>query len=275
MKLLTQGDDYGFTKGVTLGIIEGIDNGILRNTGFFTNMESAVLAAQLMKGREDKACFGIDFNIVSGPSVSDPATIPALVDENGEFIRSGARLKDPRFATEEGRRAMFPYDQVYREIRAQYDKFVELTGRKPGYLHGHSLGHEHYTEAILQVSKEEGVPFSSNIMKEFGIKFPPMKESDMKASRGKVFDPLAQLNKDAIGNVLSNSDWYLQQEYAMAGGHPGFVDADLLGLTTLSLERCRDLQMVVSPEIKKWVEDNNIELITYYDLVKELEERNK
>ena len=26
MKLLVQGDDFGFTKGVTLGIIEGIEN---------------------------------------------------------------------------------------------------------------------------------------------------------------------------------------------------------------------------------------------------------
>ena len=65
MKLLVQGDDFGFTKGVTLGIIDGIDNGILRNTGLFANMPSAVLAAELMKGR-DHACFGIDFNLVAG-----------------------------------------------------------------------------------------------------------------------------------------------------------------------------------------------------------------
>ena len=95
MKLLTQGDDYGFTKAVTLGIIEGIDNGILRNTGMFTNMPAAKLAAELMKGREF-ACFGIDFNLVSGYPVSDPKDVPHLVDENGEFIRSGVRIKDPR-----------------------------------------------------------------------------------------------------------------------------------------------------------------------------------
>ena len=38
MKLLVQGDDYGFTKAVTYGIREGIQNGILRNTGLFTNI---------------------------------------------------------------------------------------------------------------------------------------------------------------------------------------------------------------------------------------------
>ena len=66
MKLLVQGDDYGFTKGVTYGIIEAIDNGILTCTGMFTNMEIAPWAAQFIKERPD-FCFGIDFNLVAGP----------------------------------------------------------------------------------------------------------------------------------------------------------------------------------------------------------------
>ena len=49
MKLLTQGDDYGFTKGVTLGIIDAIDNGFLKCTGMFTNMEIAPWAAQFVR----------------------------------------------------------------------------------------------------------------------------------------------------------------------------------------------------------------------------------
>ena len=70
MKLLVQGDDFGFTKGVTLGIIDAIEHGILRNTGLFTNMPSAIEAAAYIRNN-DRACFGIDFNIVPGPWVSD------------------------------------------------------------------------------------------------------------------------------------------------------------------------------------------------------------
>ena len=61
-KLLVQGDDFGFTKGVTYGIVDAIDNGILRNTGLFANMPSATLAVSFMKDRPH-VCFGIDFNI--------------------------------------------------------------------------------------------------------------------------------------------------------------------------------------------------------------------
>lgn len=268
MKLLVQGDDFGFTKGVTLGIIDAIEHGVLRNTGLFANMPSAILAAAYIRNN-DRACFGIDFNIVSGPSVADPSTIPSLVDENGQFIRSGARLKDPRFATVEGRLAMFPYDEVYREIRAQYDRFVLLTGKKPGYLHGHSLNHENYQKAIRQVSKEEGVPYSKDIQAQFGFRSLMDLKGGMPkdpAKNKKSFDPMAQLSKDTVANVLDASDYLLGGEYAVIGGHPGFVDDELMGLTTLSLERIKDHAMCVSPMIKQWIKDHDIELITYDDL---------
>ena len=50
-KLLTQGDDFGFTRGVTLGIVDSIDRGVLRNTGLFTNMPSAEFAVSFMADR--------------------------------------------------------------------------------------------------------------------------------------------------------------------------------------------------------------------------------
>ena len=265
-KLLVQGDDFGFTKGVTYGIVDAIDNGILRNTGVFANMPRATLAVSFMKDRPH-VCFGIDFNIVSGPSVADPKEIPHLVDENGEFIRSGVRVRDPRFKTEEGRREMFPYDEVYKELRAQYDRFVELTGKKPGYLHGHSIQHEHYNEAIHAISEETGVPYSHDIQMQHQFKSVfQIAKTRSKASTSKVFDPMEQLNKNPLNDILTNQDYLLQGEYIAIGGHPGFVDNELLNLTTLSLERVKDHAMMTSKEIKQWIKDNDIELITYYDL---------
>ena len=266
MKLLVQGDDFGFTRGVTLGIVDSIDRGILRNTGLFSNMPSAEFAVGFMADRP-QACFGIDFNLVSGPSVSDSKDIPHLVDENGQFIRSGTRMKDPRWQSAEGRNEMFPYEEVYREIRAQYDRFVELVGRKPGYLHTHSLHYENYIESIRQVAREEDVPFSQNIKAKYNfVALNNLKPRGLAATK-KVFDPADQLTKNPAADVLKYSDELLKAEYANIGGHPGYVDDELLGLTTLSLERVKDAAMCMSPEIINWVKDNNIELITYYDLV--------
>ena len=83
MKLLVQGDDFGFTKGVIYGIVDAIDNGILRNTGLFANSPYARLAASFMDERRDKVCFGIDFNLVSGPSLLKKEDIPHLIDDQG------------------------------------------------------------------------------------------------------------------------------------------------------------------------------------------------
>ncbi len=269
MKLLVQGDDYGFTKAVTYGLLDAIDNGILRNTGLFANMPIAPWACSEMPARP-QACFGIDFNLVSGPSKCDPKDVPHLVDENGEFIRSGARIRDPRWQTEQGRREMFPYEETYREIRAQYDYFVELTGKKPGYLHGHSISHEHYVEAIKRISQEEGVPYSQDIREKY--KFASIMEIKRAkgeislASQKKVFDPMDQINKNPLKDVLDNWDYLLTQDYVMIGGHPGYLDADLLNLTTLSIERVRDHEMVTSKELMKRIKEDGVELITYYDL---------
>ena len=267
MKLLTQGDDFGFTKAVTYGIIDAIEHGVLRNTGLFTNMPDAVMAAAYIRNN-DRACFGIDFNIVSGKPVSDPKDIPDLVDENGEFIRSGARQKDARWQSEAGRDAQFPFDQVYRELKAQYERFLLLVGKKPGYLHPHSIMPENYLKAIRVLSEETGVVFSMDIHKKLGFKTPHDLDEVSPLSVKKVFDPMAQLNKDPLGKVQRVHEYLEKSEYVMIGGHPGFVDSDLLGLTTLSLERVKDHQMMVSTWMKEWIKKNNIELITYDDLTK-------
>ena len=46
MKLLVQSDVYGISKAQAHGCIEGIRNGLIRNTGFFTNMPWAEECAE-------------------------------------------------------------------------------------------------------------------------------------------------------------------------------------------------------------------------------------
>lgn len=267
-KILFQGDDFGFTRGVTLGIVDSIDRGVLRNTGLFANMPSAEFAVSFMKDRP-QACFGIDFNIVSGPSCADPESIPHLVDEQGNFIRSGVRTRDERWQSEEGRAELFPYDEVEREIRAQYEKFIKLTGRKPEYLHEHSISSENYRKAIKKLSVEENIPYSSELWRDLGLEKPTRKlfENSM-ATQKKIFDPNDQLNKDTVAQFMSLTEDFIENGTSSFCCHPGYVDAELLGLTTLSLERAKDAQMMMSPIVRKWIKENNVELITYRDLVR-------
>ena len=144
-----------------------------------------------------------------------------------------------------------------------------MTCHKPGYLAPHSLGAETYFEAIEQISKETGVPYAVDIQKQYdfaNLFMILMQERKDLASQNKTFDALDQINKNPVQDILDHWDYLMSKEYVSIGQHPGFLDAELLEQSSLSIERVRDHQMMTSPVIKKLIEDNHVELITYYDL---------
>ena len=266
MKLLVQADDYGFTKGVTYGIIEGIDNGVITSTGVFTNMEIAPWAAGFIKERPD-FCFGIDFNLVAGPSVSDPKEIPDLVDENGRFPSSKVRVNNELWKTKDGQNTLFPFDEVYKEYCAQFERFIALTGQRPKYLNGHSIMTDTMIEAMHRIGKEEDLPITFDYMSKFFctfFEFQDEEEDDVSVT--KVFNAEVQIRKSPLNKFKKHKDELLKHEYVLIGGHPGYVDADLFNMTSLSIERCKDLELVTSKWLKDFIKENDIELVSYADV---------
>ena len=117
---------------------------------------------------------------------------------------------------------------------------------------------------FLTISAEEGVCFSMDMH----VKYNVVSNFNVKGvAPAKFFDPLAQLNKDSVQLIMDIKDQLEAAEYAMIGGHPGYVDSDLFAMTTLSIERAKDAEMMMSEKIINWVKENNIELITYRDLI--------
>ena len=49
-----------------------------------------------------------------------------------------------------------------------------------------------------------------------------------KASGQKVFDPAEQINKNTTALIMQCADWLAEGEYAAIGGHPGYVDGELM-----------------------------------------------
>lgn len=265
MKLLVQASDYGFTRASTYGVIDSIDLGLVRNTGLFVNMPTAKFAVDLLKTRPN-VCLGLDFNITNGPCVSNPQNIPHLVDKEGNFIRSSVRVKDPRFQTEEGRREMFPYQECLLEMNAQYQLFLKLTGKRPGYLHDHSLSHENYTDTIRYFSKEYRVPYTRDIQAKYQFGSLGKKMYPEAFAMNKEIDYEKQISKNPEKIFWENINDVMKYEYFILSGHAAYIDADLLELSSCSIERCKDAALCMSPRLKKWVQKYQIELITYNDL---------
>lgn len=256
MKILVQSDDYGFTKGVVDGMCDAFENGIITATGLFANMPICDYAVQRIKNYPH-ICLGIDINVTSGPSVSDPEALPTLVNQKtGWFIQTSERMKDPRWPQD----VFKPYDEVLLEACAQIEKFIKLTGKKPEYLTSHSTsGSKMYLAAIRDAAHQYGIPFSKEIYEKYNMRFL------MEMPQG---DPYSFENQtvDKVEMMLRLLEENKNEEFVCLPSHCGFVDHDLMVLTRCNISRAYDHAYLTSPKIKQWIKENHAELISYRDL---------
>lgn len=254
MRLIVKSDDYGFTKGVTAGSLDGIENGIITCTGLFTNMPSSEYAAKQMIRRFPQFCLGNEINIVSGRPVSDPSKIPHLVDPNtGEFVRSTLRYHEAKV----NRVDFWPYEECVVEVRAQVERFYKMTGKLPCYLSGHSITmvSPNFFRALDDVSREIGVPFSQNLEKELQIK-------RVRSWSDKPFELSDQIDRDVETHVLNQLEAMKDEALVMISGHCGFLDAELLKYSSFTVIRAKDHEMYTSEKLKRWIAENHVELTT-------------
>ncbi|MGN1343227.1 MAG: ChbG/HpnK family deacetylase [Traorella sp.] len=263
-KLLFQSDDYGLTDSVADGIIKGIELGIIRNTGLFVNMPSSSRSAEKIKNRKD-VCVGIDINLVAGNPVTDPKQIPSLVDEKGHFISSSRRMKEGKILGVQGFEIIFendPYDyeETLLETENQVKRFIELMGRKPAYFHGHSIGTPNTAKAAREVAKKYGILMTTDVMKCDAVYSIPCDWTP------KPFPIEKQMATDVEANFLKSLENSLDHEIGYFICHCGFVEEDLFRETSYTLIRNKDLYAACSPKVRQFLDEHEIELITYEDL---------
>lgn len=259
MKLIVRAADYAMTDSITDGCLKAIRDGILTDVGLMTNNYH-----HAKRGVEEVLKFphvsiGQDLNLVSGVPASDPKDIPHLVDEKGLFISSVRRKKEDLNDV--------PYEEIYREMKAQVERFIQLVGRKPSYIAGHS-----WAIPPVMTGMEE-------ICKEYGILYDCFGQSDLPTGnrwyyKRQVVDPKDkkpsfslddQAWTDVTAHIVGGElDLDVEhQEFALLATHCGYCDGELLGMSTFSVIRGREVEVLCAPEVKKWVEDNHIELINF------------
>lgn len=259
-KLIVQADDAAITHAATLGILASIDDGIVRNTGIFANRPDAAFAAAELKRRE-RVDVGIDLNLVTGSPLLPAAEVPDLVDEHGAFRSSRQIRREYEVVRRDGffvefDRDPFDHDQVLAETRAQLQRFLELMGRPPAYVHHHSL----ITQVLHDVLHE--------ITDEFGL-------HPIDLHRGLVaplldipwyttpFGPAEQAAADPVAAFETILPEILAHDLSILVVHPGYVDAELLDITTYNVIRARDLEFVTDTSVRALLENAGVELTTY------------
>ena len=255
-QLIIQSDDLGITRGVTNGIIEGIESGMVKNTGLFANMPSSHYAASIIK-HYPHVCLGIDINIVAGRPCADPKDIPCMVHADGSFYTSGQSRQLDETADHHDH---LDYEQCVKETKAQIERFHQLVGKYPEYIHGHSYSTATLIQAMEDVANEYQIPTTRGLTKEYGLVRP------LKNWNKKPFTLEDQLHADQLGCIMT--DEYLKADIGYIIFHCGYVDAPLFDVSTYTLIRPMDLKACNSEALKQWIQTNGIELISFHELTK-------
>lgn len=256
MKLLVQSDDYGISRAPAQGCLHGIRNGVVGTTGLFANMPWTEECVDWIRPELGKIGFGIDLNMPTGPSVLGHEKLPHITKEDGMFFSS--KENHSMDTDENNHDHLSQYrDEVFAEFKAQIERYIKLVGHKPDYIHGHAYGTQTTWQSIHDLAVEYHTPCSM----ELG---PRVKSAGM--GWYAYGDSAMQLKGDLKNYIISDHDHLLEAEYGYLISHCGYVDNDLVNLSSFNTCRVRDLEALTSDEVKQWAADNNVELITFNDL---------
>ena len=226
-RILLRADDLGYSVGVNSGLAWACDNGLPMSIGLMMNLPDVRHGFELIA---DKGyCLGMHTTISAGRPLSDPSVVPSLVSKEGTFHPSDLYRK----ATSD----LAALADVEREAEAQYQAFVELVGREPDYVDVHAVSSENFIIGARNVAERHGKPFSYLAPSGHTMR---VGSSDMllPGSQG----DLGQLIATVIAAEAQASTPVVHALML----HPGFVDAQLMRTSSLTLPRTTDTEILRS-----------------------------
>ena len=247
-KILVRADDLGYSEAFNYGLARAVKSGIVRCVGVMPNMEWAEHGVNLLKDTD--VIFTVHANICQGRPITDPSLIPSLVDENGFF-------KD-KSLYREAKEDFVVLEEVVMEVEAQYQRLVELTGRKPFLVEAHAVPSANFNKALAIVGQNHGlmllsfVPGRGPRLGKYVMKF-------SMDSGNPDYNPFESFKKAALQPME-------EDECAMMVLHPGYVDAYVLTTSYITTQRALEVAFATNPEVPAWCEANNVKLMTYADL---------
>lgn len=268
MKLMITADDYGMTPAVTDGIITCIREGLLTQTGLFTNMPSTQYAVNRMLKEFPDFCLGQDINFSTGAPVTDPSLIPSMVQDNGQFLTSSMHRQrdkeDPHHVK---------YEEAFLEGENQVKRFIELVGKKPDYIGGHAYRSDEIMQVLHDLAMKYDIPEKNVICAELETDPESMVSKHWVTPRTKEdgtfdFGMETQLSNSPLELFKTGQLTYFAKALKEDGivhirTHCGFVDHELMRLSSFHIIRMMEAEFVCSKELKDWVKANHVKLVSF------------
>lgn len=284
--LIVNADDLGWTEGVNRGIAEAHQRGIVTSASLLANGPAFASGVKLALTTPALG-IGVHLNLSDGQPISEPETVPTLLNDRGTFDGGPENLL-LRLA-----RRNVVLDEVEHEWDAQIQKVCD-TGIRPTHLDGHKhvqmlpglfdvalvLAKRHRIEAI-RVSHEEsslraalstGATQNGGVVMKQGFQARGLKllarDARGQADRSGIatadyFCGIAQtgeLTKEGLLRLLE----ILPQGTTEFMCHPGYVDDALQqSPTRLKDSRQSEVAILTDTSVRNLVASRGIRLIDY------------
>ena len=246
-RLILRADDLGFSEGVNYGIEKTVREGLIRSVGLMPNMPASLHGVKLLEGLP--VCLGQHTNICAGSPLTDPSLIPSITTKEGLFKSS----KEYRSARED----FVVLEEVILEIEAQYRRFKELTGSEPSYFEGHAVASRNFFRGLQIVAQRHGLKYLELNLTgpaRFGSSLLYMHMESMLPD----YDPMESIRRMTFHEGENEADFFVC--------HPGYLDAYIMRVSSLLAPRTLEVEMAVSRELRDFIRENAVQLITYDDL---------
>ncbi|WP_059105659.1 chitin disaccharide deacetylase [Shouchella shacheensis] len=227
--IIFNADDFGLSNAVNYGILDSYLHGVVTSTTMLVNMPGTPHAVSLAKTHSSLGV-GVHLALTVGkPILKD---VPSLIDDNGYFYKIAEQRDEERVNVEE----------VAKEWTAQIETFLDY-GLQPTHLDSHHHIHSwsHLLPVVEELSNNYQLPWRNYFEQ------PPTGVSFITESFDDSFYQTG-VNTDIVERVLQT---HIGSDSIEVMCHPAYVDASLLKLSSYTMERLEEgevLTKVTIPE---------------------------
>jgi len=285
--LIINADDAGYSRGINHAIAQCADRGVVRSTTLMANGGAFEHAVKVLGGVRDLG-IGVHLVLTDLAPVDPTGRMQELLDEGGRLPRGPLALFSALAA---GRGGM---ETLRRELILQVEKVLDH-GILPTHLDSHKHVHAAppILEMVLKVAARYGIRWVRNPFDETGRAPDILRSLDgpwrsrfllqwFQSRETRLLRPYFRravrraglLTPDGFFGTALTGLWNMQLVQMVLGrlppgryewmAHPGRDEAELRRMgTRLVEERFREMELMLSPELERFLTAHAIELRSY------------
>ncbi len=277
-QLIVNADDFGRTRGVSAGIIQAHQNGIVTSTTAMMNMPGVAADLHQARSESPRLGLGVHLNFTAGRPLLPPEWCASLVDEHGRFLTQEAIMAAPD---------RIKPDELREELKSQITTFKNAMNTLPDHLDAHHFVHlypplfEVYVDLAdsfklpariplprRETELEQMPPIIGNMPPETAKQIGRTDQKILAARSIKSADHFVATFYDKTISVpfLMEILASLPQGNSELMTHPGLLDDQLRKESKYHVQREDELAVLTNPQIMDYLAQLDIKLITFADL---------